>query len=632
MDADEWAPLPKPKARGGWRALARRRLPVLGWARRYDRESAVADVVAGVSLGLTLVPQSIAYASLANLPVQYGLYSAFVGTFLYIILGTVKQVSIGPTSLMALLTLHTCRDLPIEYVVLLTFLSGVIVFTMGLLRLSFLVDLISPTVTSGFTSATAVIIIVSQLKGLLGLRFIAESPAENVYYIVQEWRHIRLPDSLMALVCCTTLLLLRKLKDIPVNPKRYALKKFLWLVSIARNALVVCAASAVAYYTYDPQNLLFKLSGRVEPGLPGLALPPLSAVVGNRTVSFAEMVEQLGFSLVLMPIVMVLANIAIAKAFSSSGRVDATQEMLTLGLCNVVGSLFRAMPTCGAFTRSAVSDSSGVRTPAAGLYSGLISLMALKYLTEYFFFIPKACLSSVLVCAVMFMVDWRLPWRLWRARRRELGALGITFAVGLAASVEAAVLCGVLADLAAVLRDLLRQPRLLRLNDKWQGRRVVLVQPRRVLVFVNSEQLAARIRLIAPAAPAEADPAAAPPIVLLDCSALALIDHTAIQVLERLTEEFSVGSRRLIVFNASGEVARTLRAIHGLSEGALREVDPRRALQLNQRENDKSERSSLDSRRIIIEHVSPKLRNDATESTSIAESSALLHATPEPPV
>ncbi|XP_034830887.1 sodium-independent sulfate anion transporter-like [Maniola hyperantus] len=561
---EEEVPFPCSLQQQRWRGALGRRLPVLRWAPRYDRVEAVADAVAGITLGLTLVPQSIAYASLANLPVQYGLYSAFVGTMLYVALGTVKEVSIGPTSLMALLTLHTCRDLPVDCVVLLTFLAGCLVLLMGLLRLGFLVDLISPSVTIGFTSATAVIIVVAQLKGLLGLSFVAESPFDNVRLIVQHWGHVRLPDCALAAGCCAVLLALRKLKDLPVGAKRHRLKKLLWLVSIARNALVVLGASTAAYCTYDAAQPLFKLSGKVESGLPKFGLPPFSTTMGNQTLGFFEMVERLGSGLAVLPLVMVLANIAIAKAFTVGGRVDATQEMLTLGVCNIVGAFVRAMPTCGAFTRSAVSHSSGVRTPAAGLYSGIITLLALNYLTQYFFFIPKACLSSVLICAVVFMIDVSGVIALWRSSRREACVALLTLAAGVTLGVEAAVLGGALASLAVLLRDLLRPPQLLLAKDKASGDAVLRVRLRRALVYVNAEHAAAAVRaaLASRAAPEHR-------AVLVDCGTLALLDHTAVQVLERLIEELEEQGRHLVLYDAGPEALKVLQRVRRLDARAL---------------------------------------------------------------
>ncbi|XP_068631946.1 sodium-independent sulfate anion transporter-like [Battus philenor] len=554
---------------GGWRQRAARLLPALRWARRYSRGDAVADVVAGVTLGLMLVPQSIAYASLANLPVQYGLYSAFVGTMLYVLLGTVKEVSIGPTSLMALLTLQTCRGLPIEFVILLTFLSGCVVLLMGFLRLGFLVELISPSVTSGFTSATAVIITVAQLKGLLGLSFVAESVVENVELIARNWRSVRAPDCVLSLVCCTALLALRKVKDLPVSPKRRALRQALWLLSISRNALVVFAASTFAYCTHDPARPLFALSGRVEPGLPRLGLPPFRAELGNRTVGFVEMVQQLGSGVIMLPVVMVLANIAIAKAFSEGGRVDATQEMVTLGLCNMAGAFVRAMPTCGAFTRSAVSHSSGVRTPAAGLYSGVITLLALKFLTQYFYFIPKACLSSVLICAVIFMIDYNIVVRLWRRDRGELCIVALTFVVSVWRSVELAVLSGALVCVAATQLALLRAPLHLHVVKSAAGE-AVRARPARALLYLNCERAAARLRRAA----------VGRRVLLVDCGVLAMLDYAAAQTLASLIKEFSENNKLLIFYNASTEVLNKLEQVEGLDARALRARDVAAALDM----------------------------------------------------
>nr|XP_021193422.2 sodium-independent sulfate anion transporter isoform X2 [Helicoverpa armigera] len=541
------------------RAVLARRLPLLRWLPQYSRVAALADLVAGVTLGLTLVPQSIAYAALADLPVHYGLYSSFLGTMLYVALGTVKEVSIGPTSLMALLTLQACRGLPIEFVLLLTFLSGCVVLLMGLLRLGFLVELISPSVTSGFTSATALIIVAAQLKGLLGLSFTAESVADNVRLIVTQWPLVRRADCALAAACCTALLLLRKVKDVRVRSKRMG--RVLWLLSISRNALVVLAASVLAYVTHGPDRPLFKLSGRVEPGLPPLSAPPFSATVGNTTMNFVDMVQQLGFAVIMMPIVMVLANIAIAKAFSEGGRVDATQEMVTLGLCNMAGSLVHAMPTCGAFTRSAVSHSSGVRTPAAGLYSGIITLLALIFLTKYFYFIPKACLSSVLICAVIFMVDVRTVRRLWARDRAELGVLALTFGVSLARSVELAVLAGALASLAALLRRLMR-PRVHTYHVKTELGAGLRVRPAQGASYVCAELLARRV--LAAAA------AVAPRPLLLDCACLALLDYAAVKMLERLITKFKANEQLLIIYNVPEELVHKYEQLAGVDARALR--------------------------------------------------------------
>lgn len=432
---------------------------IINWLPKYTKFNAVSDIVAGFTVGLTLMPQSIAYASLAGLSAQYGLYSAFMGSFVYTIFGTIKEVSIGPTSLMALLTFQFTQDLPVEFVILLSFLAGCVEFLMGILNMGFLVDFISAPVTSGFTSATSIIIIVSQLKGILGISFKSQNFIDNVYQLFLHGSEARLWDTILGITCCIFLLSFRKITAIPLGPKdpelmtknQRILKKTLWFISIARNAILVLICSVIAFKLHSNGSVPFILSGKIKSGLPDFKLPPFSAQVGNVTYSFPDMCKKLGSSIILVPIVAVLANVAIAKAFSSGASLNATQEMLTLGLCNLFGSFVQAFPTCGAFTRSAVSNASGVRTPMMGLYSGTIILLALSFLTPYFYFIPRATLSAVLICAVMFMIDWKIIIILWKSSKRDFFLLIISFTSCLAMGVEVGLLIGVACDITYLL-------------------------------------------------------------------------------------------------------------------------------------------------------------------------------------
>lgn len=548
MDNDEdIMALSHPESNGKLMHFVKKRIPIVNWLPKYNRMTAMADLVAGITLGLTLVPQSIAYASLAGLQVHYGLYSAFMGTIIYTVFGTVKEASIGPTSLMALLTLQTCKGLPIEYVVLLTLLSGCVVFAMGLLRLGFLVNLISQPVTSGFTSGSVIIIVTAQIKGLIGLKYTAKNVIEVIKLLAANIQHIKPADCILSAVCISFIMALRMVKDIKVNPKRYKLKKALFLISISRNALAVLLSGAFAYCTtYDQCNPLVTLSGCVEPGLPHLDLPSVSVVRNNSTVYFPDMVKQLGMSVLMVPIVMVLANVAIAKAFSSGRPFDATQEMLTLGLCNIFGSFVHSMPTCGAFTRSAVSHSSGVRTPFAGIYSAAISLLALAFMTHYFYFIPKATLSSVLVCAIVFMFDFKIFVRLWRQSKPDFIVIFSTFLVTVFWTLEMAVMTGIIANVAVVIVSVARPSfdiTIVKVPGIGECARVV---PTLALVYLNIDNFTSKVAR------------AAKSVTLIDCSQLQLLDFCAEQSLEQLTKKLKSNSQKLIFYNASLEIMSRL--------------------------------------------------------------------------
>lgn len=197
------------KRKRNWRTLFVQRFHILSWIRSYDKATAISDFIAGVTLGLTMIPQSIAYAALANLPSQYGLYSSFLGTLIYVFFGTIKEVSIGPTSLMALLTLQYTLDKPVEFVILLTFLVGIVEMVMGIFRLGFVVDFISIPVTSAFTSATSLIIIASQIKGLMGIKYNSTNFANTIYRLFQELTQFKLADTLLSVLCIVFLLLLK---------------------------------------------------------------------------------------------------------------------------------------------------------------------------------------------------------------------------------------------------------------------------------------------------------------------------------------------------------------------------------------------------------------------------------------
>lgn len=192
-----------------WWQLLIQRVHILSWIPSYDKSVAVSDFIAGVTLGLTMIPQSIAYAALANLPSQYGLYSGFLGSLIYVFFGTIKEVSIGPTSLMALLTLQYTMNKPVEIVILLTFLVGLVELCMGIFKLGFVVDFISIPVTSAFTSATSLIIIASQLKGLLGIKYNSTSFADTIHKLYLNVDQFQWGDTILSVSCIAFLLVLR---------------------------------------------------------------------------------------------------------------------------------------------------------------------------------------------------------------------------------------------------------------------------------------------------------------------------------------------------------------------------------------------------------------------------------------
>lgn len=431
--------------------LLHKRLPVTKWLPEYNSEKAIADLIAGITVGLTVIPQALAYATLAGLEPQYGLYSSFMGCFVYMILGSCKDITLGPTALLALMTYQQIQGRNTDYAVLLCFLSGVVQLIMGILHLGVLIDFISVPVTVGFTSATSVIIAVSQLKGLLGLQFKSGGFLDTVKKVILNIPNARLADSALGISCIIILLLMRKMKDINLPQSQKGLKKALWLLSTSRNAIVVVLCSVAAFLFEIYSETPFKLTGTVKEGLPSLSVPPFSTEYGGREFSFIEMCSDLGSSIVLVPIIAVLGNVAIAKAFASGESVDATQELITLSFANICGSFVGAMPITGSFSRSAVNHASGVATQFGSIYTGILVLLALSLLTPYFYYIPKAALAAVVICAVIFMIEYEVVKPMWRSRRADLVPAFATFALCLSVGVELGILAGVAVNVVLLL-------------------------------------------------------------------------------------------------------------------------------------------------------------------------------------
>uniref|UniRef100_A0A4W3JZG1 Solute carrier family 26 member 11 n=1 Tax=Callorhinchus milii TaxID=7868 RepID=A0A4W3JZG1_CALMI len=460
--------------------------PILGWLPRYSSHWLRMDLLAGVTVGLTVVPQALAYAEIAGLPVQYGLYSSFMGSFVYCLLGTSKDITLGPTAIMSLLvSIYAFHD-P-AYAVLLAFLSGCVQLAMGILRLGFLVDFISLPVIKGFTSSAALTIGFGQVKNILGLRDIPRQFFLEVYYTFHNIMETRVGDLVLGVSCILLLVLLKMMKG-----HCFTEKVFLVLFA-ARNAVVVVAAGIVAY-SFENQGLhVFVLTGKTDRGLPPFRPPPFSKVSPNGTVHFDKMVWDMGAGLAVVPLVGFLESIAIAKAFASQNnyRIDPNQELIAIGSTNILGSFVSSYPVTGSFGRTAVNSQTGVCSPAGGIITGTIVLLSLAFLTPLFYYVPKAALAAVIICAVLPVFDGGIIAKLWKVKKLDLLPFFASF---------------------------------LAMEPFWEYRGILIL-----FLFLST--------------------ASAPRSVILDCVHVSSIDYTAVNLLRELISEFQEKAVPLLFSN-----------------------------------------------------------------------------------
>jgi len=403
---------------------ATRYLPVLRWAGDYTRADLRADLLAGFTTAVMLVPQGMGYAMLAGLPPIVGLYASMAPLLAYAVLGTGRQLAVGPVAMDSLLVAmavgaiaQSGSDAYVAHAVLLAVMVGGIQLLLGLLRMGFVANFLSRPVLSGFTSAAALIIGASQLKHLLAV----ELPrGHDIVGIAREalaqldgWH---LPTLLLGLANLVGLVMLKRLA--PRVPR----------------AMVAVALSAGAVLALGLSDAGVAIVGAVPAGLPALALPPLDLEVARLLLPAAVTIALVAF----------VETISVGKQFARSGgyEIDPSQELVALGAANLAGGVTGGYPVTAGFSRTAVNAQAGARTPLAGVVTAALVALTLLLLTPLFFHLPKAALSAIIVAAVAGLFDLAEPRRLWRVKRADLGLLVFTFAMTLTLGIQYGILLG----------------------------------------------------------------------------------------------------------------------------------------------------------------------------------------------
>ncbi|XP_043499066.1 sodium-independent sulfate anion transporter [Polistes fuscatus] len=534
-----------------------RRLPILSWLPRYNNHDALGDLVAGITVGLTVIPQSLAYANVAGLPTEYGLYGSFLGCFIYIFFGSCKDVPFGPTAILSLLTHQSVAhlDAPEKHAILLCFLVGIVELIMGIFGLGFLIDFVSGPVSSGFTSAIALIIVTSQIKDILAI-----SAKGSTF--VQMWRSIAecfyqssIWDAVLGICCIVILLILRMVSSFTIGPddqelrtkKQKVINKLIWLTCISRNALLVIVCGLLGYFFSE--HAPFQLIGYIPGGMPNIQSPPFGYIKDeNTTVTFIDMCTNLGSGIIVLPLISLMEDVAIFKAFSQGKSVDATQELIAIGLANVGNSFVQAFPGTGSLSRSAVYHASGVRTPMGGLYAGILVMLALFFLTPYFSFIPRASLAAIIISAVVFMVEVKVIKPMWRTKKSDLIPGIGTFVACLVLQLEIGILCGIGMNVVFILYHAARPKISVEKLTTHCGIEYLMLTPDRCLIFPSVDY----VRNLVTKYSRRTENIETP--VVIDCSHIYGADFTAATVVESLTKDFAIRGQPLFFYNLKPSV------------------------------------------------------------------------------
>lgn len=539
-----------------------RYLPMLAWARHYDRAAATKDSLAALIVTLMLIPQSLAYAMLAGLPPVTGLYASMLPLIAYTLFGTSRTLAVGPVAVVSLMTAAALGPLfspgSAEYAaaaMLLALLSGAVLLLMAVLRLGFLANFLSHPVISGFISASGILIALGQLKHILGISIDGENAVQLLAALLTALPGAHLPTLAIGGSSLLFLYLVRSrlsvwLQHLGMSPHIAGT-----LTKIGPVAALLLAIAAVS--AFGLADVGVRVVGEVPRGLPSLSLPMLEPALILQLLPAAVLISLVGF----------VESVSVAQTLAAKRRerIEPNQELVALGGANVAAALSGGFPVTGGFARSVVTFDAGAQTPLAGVLTALGIGITVLLFTPLFHNLPHAVLAATIIVAVLSLVDLSALRRTWRYSRQDAAAMAATMLGVLMIGVESGILLGVGLSLLLFLWRT-SQPHIavvgqlpgsehFRNVERFavvQSPRVLSVRVDESLYFPNARFLEDRIaELIGRHPQAEH--------LVLMCPGVNLIDASALESLEAITARLHAAGIQLHLSEVKGPVMDRLR-------------------------------------------------------------------------
>ncbi|QKV17590.1 SulP family inorganic anion transporter [Oricola thermophila] len=421
-------------------AILSRYLPILEWGKGYDRAMFANDMLAAVIVTIMLIPQSLAYALLAGLPAEMGIYASILPIILYAIFGTSRALAVGPVAVVSLMTAAAVGNIAQqgtpEYIaaaITLSFLSGAFLVAIGLLRLGFLANFLSHPVIAGFITASGIIIAASQLKHILGVDASGHNLFELLVSLFGHLGEINWMTFAIGATATAALFWVRKgLKPLLVSK---GMRPRTADIAAKSGPVIVVALTTFVAWAFSLADHGVKTVGAVPQGLPPLTIPSFSPDLWASLAGSAILISIIGF----------VESVSVAQTLAAKKRqrIDPDQELIGLGMANLGGAFTGGYPVTGGFARSVVNFDAGAETPAAGAFTALGLLMASLFLTPLLYHLPQATLAATIIVAVLSLVDFSILKKTWIYSRPDFAAVTVTILATLFLGVEIGVTMGV---------------------------------------------------------------------------------------------------------------------------------------------------------------------------------------------
>ena len=514
-------------------------LPILVWGRTYNRSTLSNDLLAAVIVTIMLTPQSLAYALLAGLPPQMGLYASMLPIILYAIFGTSRALAVGPVAVISLLTAAAIGRIAVpgsaEYIlaaITLAFLSGLILLALGLFRLGFLANFLSHPVIAGFITATGIIIAASQLKHIFGIAAHGHTLPDLVGSLVHNLSQANVITTLIGVLTIGFLLWTRN----------GLLSLLIGLGVAGRIAGVIAKTGPVAaiitttliVWWLDLNALGVQVVGDIPRGLPPLTLPSFSIDMWGTIIGAAILISVIGF--------VESVSVAHTLAAKKRQRIDPDQELIGLGAANLAASFTGGFPVTGGFSRSIVNYDAGSNTPASGAYTAIGLAGVSLFLTPLIYNLPKATLAATIIVAVLSLVNFSVLKKSWYYSKADFAAVSATMCITLLMGVELGITAGVsisiLIHLYRTSRPHIAVVGQVPKTEHYRNvlRHDVLTSPAILTIRVDESLYFANARFLEDRIYQEVAKKPELQHVVLMCSAVNIIDMSALESLEAINE------------------------------------------------------------------------------------------------
>lgn len=537
--------------------MLNRYFPILSWSKEYSKDVLISDVLAAVIVTVMLIPQSLAYAMLAGLSPEVGLYASIAPLLIYAVLGSSRVLAVGPVAVVSLMTAAALG----QFVQLsgasywaaamaLACISGIILLLMGILRLGFLANFLSHPVISGFISASGILIAASQLKTLMGVKAQGHTLIDLVQSLYSQINHVH--TITLAIGLCVIAFLFWARRSLKSTLLKFGCSPILADLLAKTGPVLAIVLSTALTYVMDWKNAGVSIVGLIPNGLPSFSLPLWDGPLWRELLLPALLISIVGF----------VESVSVGQTLAAKNRqrIDPDQELLALGGSNIAAAFTGGFPVTGGFSRSVVNFDAGAKTPAAGVFTAFgIALVAL-FMTPALYYLPQATLAATIIIAVLSLVDFSILKRTWVYDKTDFIAVTATITATLFLGVEAGLMVGVGVSIALYLfrtsRPHIAQIGLIEGTEHFRNvarhdvqthSDVVSIRVDEGLYFANARVLEDYVNEVIASSESVTH-------VILQCSAINYIDASALESLEAIAHRLKIAGIELHLSEVKGPV------------------------------------------------------------------------------